>query len=77
MTKLPKVNIDETGKKIRSLRIKAGLSVRQLQYELGFSTPQAIYKWESGRGLPSIDNLVVIAGVLGVTIDEIIVVETG
>ncbi|MEE3400279.1 MAG: helix-turn-helix transcriptional regulator, partial [Eubacterium sp.] len=40
----------------------------------GFATPQAIYKWQRGMTLPTIDNLVVLATVFGVTMDEIIVV---
>ena len=53
----------------------AGISVKQLQDVLGFNTPQAIYKWISGVSMPTIDNLVILAAVLGVTIDEIIVVD--
>ena len=53
--------------------MEAGLSVRDLQRILGFATPQAIYKWQQGRALPTLDNLVVLAAVLGVRIDDILV----
>ena len=41
----------------------------------GFSTPQAIYKWIHGTALPSIDNLVILADMLNVTMDEIVIVD--
>ena len=64
-----------TGKNINMLRKREGISVKQLQDVLGFNTPQAIYKWFNGVTMPTIDNLVILAAVLGVTIDEIIVVD--
>ena len=42
----------------------------------GFATPQAIYKWIHGTSMPTIDNLVILAAVLGVSMDEIVVVGT-
>lgn len=41
----------------------------------GFATPQAIYKWQHGTAMPTIDNLVVLAAVLDVPMDEIIVID--
>ena len=72
---LPYVNPVATGKNINQLRIAAGLSVKDLQMVFGFATPQAIYKWIHGTALPTIDNLVILAAVLGVTMDEIVVVK--
>ena len=57
------------------LRKAAVLSVREMQNIFGFTTPQAIYKWQHGTAMPTIDNLVVLAAVLDVTIDEILVVQ--
>ena len=42
---------------------------------LGFTNPQAIYKWQNGDCMPTIDNLVILAAVLGVTVDEILVTD--
>ena len=58
------------------MRKLAGISVRDLQNVFGFGTPQAIYKWQHGTAMPAIDNLVVLAAVLHVSIDEIVIVET-
>ena len=65
----------KTGQNIIFLRKKAGLTVKDLQDAFGFGTPQAIYKWQQGLALPTIDNLVVLAALLGVKIDDILVID--
>ena len=73
--RVPVIDLTATGQNIKNLRVAAGISVRDLQNILGFTNPQAIYKWQNGDSLPSIDNLVILAAVFGVTVDEILVVE--
>ena len=75
MFTIPTIDMVKTGQNIIVLRKLAGLSVRDLQDAFGFGTPQAIYKWQQGLALPTIDNLVVLAALLGVTIDDIIVTD--
>ena len=75
MADLPTIDMVRTGENINKLRKQAGLSVKDLQNILGFATPQAIYKWQQGAALPSIDNLVVLAAVLQVCIDDILVID--
>ena len=57
------------------LRKENGLTVKDLQNIFGFTTPQAIYKWQRGAVLPTVDNLVILANVFHVHIDEILVRE--
>lgn len=71
----PAIDMAKTGQNIVTLRKKAGLSVKDLQNAFGFGTPQAIYKWQQGLALPTIDNLVVLAALLGVKLDDIIVTD--
>lgn len=73
MDKLPVIDMVRTGENITRLRQKAGLSVKDLQDMFGFTTPQAIYKWQHGAALPTVDNLVVLAAVFDVRIDDILV----
>ena len=73
---IPFVDTVATGRNIDRLRIAAGMSVKDMQMVFGFATPQAIYKWFHGTAMPTIDNLVILAAMLGVTMDEIVVVET-
>ena len=70
MNQIPVIDMTATGMNITRMRIRAGLTVRDLQAVFGFSTPQAIYKWQRGTALPTVDNLVVLAAVFGVRIDE-------
>ena len=69
------INTVATGQNINRLRIAAGMTVRQMQEVFGFATPQAIYKWIHGTALPTIHNLVILAEILNVTMDEIVVVS--
>lgn len=75
MVNLPVIDMVKTGQNIGRLRKQAGLSVRDLQDVFGFATPQAIYKWQQGAALPTIDNLVVLAAVLQVRLDDILVTD--
>ncbi|MCQ2494895.1 MAG: helix-turn-helix domain-containing protein [Lachnospiraceae bacterium] len=74
MFTIPTIDMIATGKNITMLRKQAGMSVKDIQDIFGFATPQAIYKWQHGTAIPTIDNLVILACVLHVTIDELIVV---
>ncbi|MBP3487099.1 MAG: helix-turn-helix transcriptional regulator [Roseburia sp.] len=74
MFTIPAIDMAKTGQNIMNLRIQAGLSVKDLQEIFGFSTPQALYKWQHGTALPTMDNMVVLAAVFGVKIDDILVV---
>ena len=73
MNIMPVIDMTATGQNIIRLRRQAGLSVKDLQAVFGFSNPQAIYKWQRGQALPTLDNLVVLAAVFCVTISDIIV----
>ena len=75
MINIPTIDMVATGRNITRLREMAGLSVRDLQEVFGFATPQAIYKWQHGTAMPTIDNLVVLAAVFGVTMDDIVVID--
>ncbi len=67
------INMEATGKNIARLREENGLSVKDLQNIFGFATPQAIYKWQRGQALPTVDNLALLAEIFHVSVDEILV----
>ena len=75
MNRMPVINLSATGLNIVRLRVHAGLTVRDLQDVFGFGTPQAIYKWQRGDTLPTVDNLAVLAALFGVKIDDILVFQ--
>ena len=63
MNMLPSINMTATGNNITQLRRRAGMTVQDLQNIFGFSSPQAIYKWQRGDAMPTLDNLVILASV--------------
>ena len=73
MDVLPSIDMAATGDNIIQLRRRNGLTVQDLQNVFGFSTPQAIYKWQRGVAMPTLDNLVVLASVFGTTMDAIVI----
>ena len=75
MGNIPSIDMTATGENITKLRMRAGLTVRDLQEFFGFATPQAIYKWQRGETLPTIENLVALASILSVPIEEILAAE--
>ena len=84
----PAIDPVKTGDNITKLRKAAGLSVhdvqaafafnytiREIQGAFGFENPQAIYKWQNGTALPSVDNLVCLAALLRVRMDDILITD--
>ena len=72
---LPVIDMKMTGMNIERLRRMNHMKVSDVQEVFGFSSPQAIYKWERGKTLPALDNLVVLASIFHCSIDDIIVLE--
>ena len=73
MNMLPSINMSATGNNITQMRRRAGMTVQDLQNIFGFSSPQAIYKWQRGEAMPTIDNLVILASVFDSTMDAIVI----
>ena len=71
----PVINLAETGRCIERQRRQAGLTVRDLQTYFGFEYPQAIYKWQHGECLPTVDNLLALARLLQVSMEDLLVYE--
>ena len=72
---IPMIDMALTGANIVKLRTAAGISVHDLQTIFGFNSPQAIYKWQNGTALTTVDNLVVLASVLKVRIDDLLIIK--
>lgn len=71
----PVIDMVATGRKIQQLREESGLTVRDLQRFFGFEEPSAIYHWQNGKNLPTVDNLCALSKIFGVSMDEIIVLR--
>ena len=71
--KYPSIDLVKTGDNITRLMKEKNIKVSDLQEVFGFEYPQAIYKWRRGECLPTLDNLIVLSSIFGVTIDKIII----
>ena len=69
----PVIDMEKTGRNIMRLRQERGMTVRDLQVWFGFAEPQAIYRWQSGKTLPSVDNLYALSTLLEVPMEDILV----
>lgn len=59
------------GEKIKAMRQQSSLSQEQLAEKLHVSR-QAITKWETGKGIPDIANLIAISDEFDLSLDELI-----
>lgn len=59
------------GDRLKQIRANQGLSQEQLAEKIGVSR-QAITKWETNRGLPDVENMIILAEIFKVTLDELI-----
>ena len=69
----PVIDMAATGSVIKALREQKGYSVQDVQEYFGFDQPQAIYKWQRGETLPTVDNLYALSTLLGAPIKDILV----
>jgi len=69
----PVIDLKKTGENIKRLREARCISVVDLQYFLGLASPQAIYYWQRGVNLPTVDRLYALSRLFKVSMDDILV----
>ena len=74
---IPVIDVAETSRRFKSLRVQHNLSVAKLQQLFSMENPQSIYNWENPdkKTLPCLDNLVILAKLYKVRIDELLVIS--
>ena len=71
----PVINLKSTGNNIKMLREKKGMSVKSLSEFMEFESVQAVYNWQKGRSLPSLENLMVLSELFDEAIEGILIYE--
>lgn len=71
----PVIDMKATGKRIRELRLEKGIKIDDIVTYMGLSLPQAIYKWQRGDSLPSVDNLYALSMLYDTPVEEILVIQ--
>ena len=69
----PVLDLAATGTKIKTVMKDKGITARELQIIMDFPYVQTIYNWFAGKNMPTIDNLVVLAKILAVPMDDLVV----
>lgn len=72
MTKFPVIDPVATGRNIRQLRKAKKIKVDEIREFLGLESQQAVYKWQRGESLPTIDNLYALSSLFDTPIDGIL-----
>ena len=74
---IPVIDVPATSKNLKNLRESHNFTVAQVQKLLGMENPQSIYSWENSESkyLPRLDNLVFLAKLYEVSIDELLVIK--
>ena len=70
-----RIDMIQTGINISRLRKENGITIKRIQEAMGFNTPQAVYKWQRGESMPSLDNMLVLSQLLNTSVAEIIALE--
>lgn len=66
------IDTKNTGKNIKKFMQANGFKVKDIQNIFGFNTPSCIYRWINGDAVPTIDNLIMLAHIFGVGLDDIV-----
>lgn len=67
------IDLYETGGKLRAQRLKNGMSAAYVSDALGLSTRTALYKWEKGDSLPTVDHLLDLMHIYKCSLDDLVV----
>lgn len=69
----PVLDMKATGARIRELRMSHHLTVEQVATYMGFESEQAVYKWQRGDCLPTVDNLYALSKLFETSIENILI----
>ena len=67
------IDIKKTGQLLKKIISNAGYKVSDIQKHLGLSCPQPVYRWYSGKALPTVDHLHTLSILLGKHMEELVV----
>ena len=72
MKKFPVIDMRATGTRIKEIRSSQNFTVQEISEYMGFENPQAVYTWQRGEALPTVDNLFALSKLFDVPMEEII-----
>lgn len=72
MKTYPILDLQATGNRIKKIRSEKQISVTDICRYMGFENPQAVYKWQRGEALPTVDNLFALSRLFETSIENIL-----
>lgn len=68
------IDTKATANRIRLFMKAKNITVKDIQKEMGFNNPQAVYRWLRG-GVMTLDNLVALAQMFNCRLDDIVIID--
>lgn len=68
----PVLDTKAIGARIKELRRAKNFTVEDVAYFMGFESVQAVYKWQRGDSLPTVDNLYALSKLFETSVDDIL-----
>lgn len=69
----PVIDMKATGIRLRRIMEQKKITAKCIQQYLGLSCVQSIYRWLSGRSMPTIDHLYALSELFRMPLDDIVV----
>lgn len=69
----PTIDQRATGQRIKYYMDRANLKPADIQWYLGLTCVQTVYRWLDGTNIPTIDHLYALSRLLGVRVDDMII----
>ncbi len=73
IARCPVIDVKATGLNICSRLEAHEILKSELRLYLGYTSAEAIYRWPEGKNLPTLQNLYAISRILGVSINDLLV----
>lgn len=68
----PIIDLSATGANIRHLRFERGITVAEIQSFLELESCRIVFKWQQGKCLPGIENLLGLSILFAIPINDIL-----
>ncbi len=69
----PMIDKEKTGRWLKALFMVKGVRPKDIQAYLSLGCIQTVYRWLDGTNIPSMDHLYALSGLLGITVDQMVV----
>ena len=73
--KYPVINSEKTGKNIKKIISRSGMKMDDVMNYLGIAERSSLYRWFRGERIPSLENMLALSALLGISVNDIVVTD--